>query len=138
MGIGSCKAECTGKIGNQLGCHGRLVGTEHGFVEFGIGDSDSQTLVFTAHESFGDEAVESFGSHCIGAEVATVALVLFRNLGYTVLISLVIDADIAGFCHSCGRAEIGATGCEEVAQDECKQCHDDDYEQQHRLVSDFL
>ena len=101
-----------------------------------VGNHDAQVLIFLQHELFCEHLVDNLLS-----EVAVVYLTVASLLACIVesqLVVVVLNFHITGFGNGHARAKVSATRCEEVAQDERKQCHDDNDEQQHRLVSDFF
>ncbi len=110
----------------------------HGFGDFAVGDCNSQTVIFLLEEVFEQELVDYLLREHVAVDIALLVALLFGEVVEALLICVVFHLGTAGCSHGGLIAEIGVSGGQEVAQNECKQCHDDDYEEQHRLVSDFL
>ena len=101
------------------------------FGQLRVGDGDAQCFIFFLEKFFGKESLDDLLCEHVVAVVAALVAQLFAGLSQTVLIVLVLDGCTVGFCHGGGMAEVRTARGEEVAQNECKQCHDDDDEKQH-------
>ncbi len=109
-----------------------------GVGELFVGHGDAEFFILFLKQLLCDKAAYYVLRKLVVAVIAALVAQLLPGLREAVLIILIFHRDASGLRHGCGRAEIGATRCQEVAEDEGKKGYYDDNEQQHRLVSDFL